>query len=60
MQPPKQSLVFGFVVVPNFSLIALSACVDPLRIANSVLGKSVYRSVEWLRRRSVALRGVVE
>ena len=45
MQPPKQSLVFGFVVVPNFSLIALSACVDPLRIANSVLGKSVYRSV---------------
>jgi len=45
MQPPKQSLVFGFVVVPNFSLIALSACADPLRIANSVLGKSVYRSV---------------
>jgi len=39
MQPPKQSLVFGFVVVPNFSLIALSACIDPLRIANGVLGR---------------------
>ena len=45
MQPPKQSLVFGFVVVPNFSLIALSACIDPLRIANGVLGCPTYRSV---------------
>jgi len=40
-----RSLVFGFVVVPNFSLIALSACVDPLRLANQVLGHSVYQSV---------------
>ena len=45
MAPPKQTLVFGFVVVPNFSLIALSACVDPLRIANAVLGRATYRSV---------------
>lgn len=45
MAPLKQSLVFGFVVVPNFSLIALSACVDPLRIANGVLGRPTYRSV---------------
>ncbi len=45
MHSPKQSLVFGFVVVPNFSLIALSACVDPLRIANGVLGRPTYRSV---------------
>ena len=40
-----RSLVFGFVVVPNFSLIALSACVDPLRLANQVLGHTVYHSV---------------
>jgi transcriptional regulator GlxA family with amidase domain len=40
-----RSLVFGFVVVPNFSLIALSACVDPLRLANQVLGHTVYQSV---------------
>ena len=43
--PLRQSLVFGLVVVPNFSLIALSACVDPLRLANQVLGRAVYRSV---------------
>jgi transcriptional regulator GlxA family with amidase domain len=40
-----RSLVFGFVVVPNFSLIALSACVDPLRLANQVLGETIYQSV---------------
>ena len=40
-----RSLVFGFVVVPNFSLIALSACVDPLRMANHVLGQEAYRAV---------------
>jgi len=28
------TLTFGFVIVPNFSLIALSACIDPLRLAN--------------------------
>jgi len=38
-------LVFGFVVVPHFSLIALSACVDPLRLANQVLGRAAYQSV---------------
>ena len=41
----RQSLAFGLVVVPNFSLIALSACVDPLRLANQVLGRTAYRSV---------------
>lgn len=40
-----QSLTFGFVIVPNFSLIALSACVDPLRLANQVMGKPIYRTV---------------
>lgn len=34
---------FGMLVVPNFSLIALSAVVDPLRLANGVLGHPVYR-----------------
>jgi hypothetical protein len=40
-----RSLVYGFVVVPNFSLIALSACLDPLRIANHVLGETAFRTV---------------
>lgn len=33
---------FGFLLVPNFSLIALSSAVDPLRLANMVLGRRVY------------------
>ena len=40
-----RSLVYGFVVVPNFSLIALSTCVDPLRLANHVLGETTFRTV---------------
>lgn len=40
-----QSLTFGFVIIPNFSLIALSACVDPLRLANQVMGKQMYKTV---------------
>lgn len=37
-------LTFGFVVVPNFSLIALGACMDPLRLANHVMGDTMYRT----------------
>ena len=33
---------FGFLLVPNFSLIALSSAVDPLRLANMVLGRRVF------------------
>lgn len=32
---------YGLPIVPNFSLIALSAVVDPLRLANGVLGSRV-------------------
>jgi transcriptional regulator GlxA family with amidase domain len=39
------TLTFGFVIVPNFSLIALSACVDPLRLANQVMGRPLYKTV---------------
>jgi hypothetical protein len=39
------TLTFGFVIVPNFSLIALSACVDPLRLANQVMGRPIYKTV---------------
>ena len=33
---------FGFLLLPNFSLIALSSAVDPLRLANQVLGRRVF------------------
>jgi AraC family transcriptional regulator, glycine betaine-responsive activator len=32
----------GFLLIDNFSLIALGAAVDPLRIANMVIGRTVY------------------
>lgn len=33
---------FGFLLVPDFSLIALSTAVDPLRLANSVMGRTAF------------------
>ena len=33
---------FGFLLVPNFSLIALSSAVDPLRLANMALGRTTF------------------
>jgi AraC family transcriptional regulator, glycine betaine-responsive activator len=36
---------FGFLLVPNFSLIALSTAVDPLRLANMALGNKAYEYV---------------
>lgn len=38
--PSMQRL--GFLLVPNFSLIALSSAVDPLRLANMALGRRVF------------------
>lgn len=35
---------FGFLLIPNFSLIALSSAVDPLRLANMALGRIAF---EW-------------
>lgn len=36
---------FGFLLIPNFSLIALSSAVDPLRLANMALGRKAF---EWV------------
>ncbi|MFL9890611.1 GlxA family transcriptional regulator [Paraburkholderia sp. RL17-381-BIF-C] len=33
---------YGFLLLGNFSLIALGAAVDPLRIANMIVGRRVY------------------
>jgi AraC family transcriptional regulator, glycine betaine-responsive activator len=33
---------YGFLLLDNFSLLALGAAVDPLRIANMVVGRRVY------------------
>jgi AraC family transcriptional regulator, glycine betaine-responsive activator len=41
----KHPYRFGFLVVPNFTLIGLASAVDPLRLANQVCGRSVYEYV---------------
>lgn len=33
---------YGFLLLENFSLIALGAAIDPLRIANMIVGRRVY------------------
>jgi len=44
-RPATELLRYGLVLVPNFSLIALAAVVDPLRLANGVLGYKAYEYV---------------
>ena len=40
-----QTQRFGFLLVPNFSLIALGSAVDPLRLANTALGRTAFEYV---------------
>ena len=39
--PPKRTVVF--LLVPNFSMIAFASAIEPLRIANRIVGHEVYR-----------------
>ncbi len=36
---------FGFLLIPNFSLIALSSAVDPLRLANAALTRKTFEYI---------------
>ncbi len=40
--PSVRPQCFGFLLLPNFSLIALGSAVDPLRLANGVLKRKAY------------------
>jgi transcriptional regulator GlxA family with amidase domain len=42
-QPTEQPLNYGFVLLPNFSLIAFSSAIEPLRMANLISGRELYR-----------------
>lgn len=44
-RPSSERQRYGLLLVPNFSLIALAAVVDPLRLANGILGRKVYEYV---------------
>lgn len=41
--PRELPQAIGFVVVPKFSMIALTCAVEPLRIANRLAGRELYR-----------------
>lgn len=43
--PAADSQRYGLLLVPNFSLIALAAVVDPLRLANGVLERKAFEYV---------------
>ncbi|NQZ32021.1 MAG: GlxA family transcriptional regulator [Oceanospirillaceae bacterium] len=39
---PQKPLRYGFLLLPNFSLIAFSSAIEPLRMANWINGQSCY------------------
>ncbi len=39
----KRATHFVFVLVPNYSMIAFSSAIEPLRVANRASGRSLYR-----------------
>ncbi|MCX4029966.1 GlxA family transcriptional regulator [Endozoicomonas sp. SM1973] len=41
----NQPLHFGFLLLPNFSLIGFSSAIEPLRMANWVSGNNLYETV---------------
>ena len=45
--PDSQSLAstrdFGFLLVPNFTLLAYSSAIEPLRMANMISNEELYR-----------------
>ena len=42
--PKELPLRIGLILIPNFSMIAFTAAVEPLRLANRASGRSLY---EW-------------
>ena len=39
----KETADFAFVVIPNFSMIAFATAIEPLRLANRLSGRELYR-----------------
>lgn len=40
----KKELRYGFLLLPNFSLIAFSSAIEPLRMANWISGQNCYKT----------------
>lgn len=43
LAPPDRTLPVGFLLVPGFSLMALASAVEPLRVANRLAGRELFR-----------------
>ena len=39
----QDPIVYGFLLVPNFSMLAFTSAVEPLRMANQLTGRELYR-----------------
>ncbi|MBW8055866.1 MAG: GlxA family transcriptional regulator, partial [Nitrospira sp.] len=44
-KPPQDPIPFGFLLVPNYSMIAFSCAIEPLRMANRLSNKHLYQWV---------------
>src|ERR1700688_5133882 len=44
LEPPVRKCRYAFLTLPNYSLIAVANALEPLRMANRLVGKDVY---EW-------------
>src|SRR6202166_5345766 len=44
LEPPVRKCRYAFLTLPNYSLIAVANALEPLRMANRLVGKEVY---EW-------------
>lgn len=43
-ESPRRAQTFGFLLIPEFSILGFSSAVDPLRSANRMAGRTLY---EW-------------
>jgi transcriptional regulator GlxA family with amidase domain len=43
----REAIAVGFMLVPQFSLIAFSSAIEPLRLANRAAGRELYRYSLW-------------
>ena len=39
----KRTVRYVFLLLPNYSMIALSSAIEPLRVANRASGRTLYR-----------------
>jgi transcriptional regulator GlxA family with amidase domain len=46
---PDEPLCFGFLLVPNLTVIGFASAIEPLRFANMASGRTLYRTLTITR-----------